>query len=289
MKKNKLLKRLSPARIVGQLLNWAAIPAPRIAARIAMNLFCTPRNKKLKPAERAFLATADWHEEWVGGQRFAVYHWGFRGPIVLLAHGWESHSGRWRKIAPMLAQAGYQVVAVDAPAHGRSAGRQFTMVHYAEVLRALFQRLGPIDTVIGHSVGGAAMVWAMGTAAPALRPRKAVIMGSFSEVRTIMDAARTEMAASERLMAEMDNEFVRRIGAPVSHFSIATAASQLHAVSSLLIHDRQDRVTHFGESEKLYQAWPGAQLFATEGFGHGLTAPQVTEAVVDFVREPILA
>jgi pimeloyl-ACP methyl ester carboxylesterase len=285
------MKTLKKAALwaTGVTLNLMSVPAPKTAGKIAMDLFCRPRKRPFKHSEAAFLATADLHFETIGEHRLAVYHWGFRGPIVLMAHGWESHAGRWRKIAPLLVQAGYQVIAVDAPAHGRSSGNLFTMVHYAEVLRTFLQRLGPVDTLIGHSVGGAASIWAMATAAPAWRPRKAVIMASFSEVQTIMDAARTEVGAKDRLMQVMDAEFVRRIGAPVSHFSIAKAASQLATVDALLIHDRHDRVTRYTESERLHAHWPGARLISTEGFGHGLTAPAVTEMVVDFVREHAVA
>lgn len=275
----------NPARLVGKFLNGLARIVPETAGRLAFKLFCMPRPKRPKPVEAAFLATADLFFETVAGQKIAVYHWGFRGPVVLLAHGWESHAGRWRKIAPLLVQAGYQVVALDAPAHGRSQGRSFTMIKYADVLRALMQRLGPIDTVIGHSVGGAAAIWAMGTGGTAVRPRKAVIMCSFSALQYIMDGAYKMVGASPRLIREVNNYVIRWSGLPVAHFSIARMAAQLEDVEGLLIHDRQDRVTAFSESEILHQAWPKAQFLPTEGFGHGLTAPQVTDAMMDFVRK----
>jgi pimeloyl-ACP methyl ester carboxylesterase len=58
-------------------------------------------------------------------------------------------------------------------------------------------------------------------------------------------------------------------------------------VEALLLHDRYDAVTHFGESEKLAAAWPGARLVATEGLGHGLTAPLAVELVLDFARQKL--
>lgn len=276
-------------RLVGNFLNALALFWPKLAGKIAFTLFGTPRRVIVKPAEAAFLATSDRHTEAIAGKDFAVYHWGFRGPIVLLAHGWESQSGRWRKVAPELVQAGYQVVAVDAPAHGRSSGRIFTMLHYAEVIRTLFQRLGPIDTVIAHSVGGAAAIWAMGTAAPALRPRKAVILASFSELQTVMNEARNKVGASDRMMAALDAYIARNFGEHIPFFSVARMAERLTDVDGLLIHDRKDRVTKCSESEKLQQAWPHAQLIVTEGFGHGLTAPAVNDMILEFVLDSVSA
>lgn len=275
------------AHLLGQSMNTLVRIAPKLTGRIAFALFCTPRKKSVKPEEAAFLATADLHTEQIAGQDFAVYHWGFKGPIVLLAHGWESHAGRWRKFAPPLVQAGYQVIAVDAPAHGRSSGKRFTMIHYAEVLRALLQRYGPIETIVGHSVGGAASIWAMGTAAPALRPKKAVILAAFAELNTIFTEAQEKVGISEPTMRSLYKQFERLFGHPVSHYSLRRAAKQLDQVKALLIHDRQDHVTGFFNSQQLAEAWPGAQLVATEGLGHGLTAPAAVEMVVDFVLDAV--
>lgn len=279
----------SLAHILGALLNMLALLSPRLAARISFYLMGLPRRKKPKLVEQAFLATGDLHYESINGRRFAVYHWGFRGPTVLLAHGWESQAGRWRKIAPLLVQAGYQVLAVDAPAHGRSDGRHFTMIKYAEVLRTLLQRFGPVDTIIGHSVGGASSIWAMGTISEALRPKKAVILASFSALQTIMDDARRKTGASKTLMDAIDTEIERLTGHRIPHYSLVSMAQKLGMVETLLIHDRQDRVTPVGESEALHRAWPGAHLLATEGFGHGLTAPDVTEIVVEFVAQGVFS
>jgi pimeloyl-ACP methyl ester carboxylesterase len=280
--------KFSASRFIGLLLTGLAKLSPRLAGRIAFIAMGMPRRKKQKREEQAFLATADLHFERVNGKKVAVYHWGFRGPVVLLAHGWESHAGRWRKIAPPLVQAGFQVIAVDAPAHGRSGGRRFTMIHYADVLRTLFQRFGPVHAIVAHSVGGAAGIWAMGTVSPALRPEKAVILASFSHLQTIMDDARRKVGAGPALMEAIDAEIERVTGARIHHYSLIRQAEKLSDVETLLLHDRGDRVTAVQESEKLHQAWPGARAHFTEGFGHGLTAPAVTDMVLDFVRAEIV-
>ncbi|TNE47823.1 MAG: alpha/beta fold hydrolase [Bacteroidetes bacterium] len=278
----------SPARIIGSLFNGMSLVAPGLAGRIAFYLFGFPLRKKVKPQESQFLATADLHYEQINGNKIAVYHWGFRGPVILLAHGWESHAGRWRKIAPPLVQAGFQVVAVDAPAHGRSSGRHFTMVRYAEVLRVIFQRYGRVDAFIGHSVGGSAGIWAMGTLSPALRPRQAVILAAFSSLEYIMANARKMVGASPALMTAMETEIIRRFGQGIPYFSLTRQAGKLEAVEALLVHDRHDKVTAYTESQYLHAAWAGSRLHETEGFGHGLTAPAVLETVLEFVHEDIV-
>lgn len=277
-------------QVLGAVLNAGVRIAPQTTAQAAFYLFGLPRPRKVKPQEQAFLETAQQEYLPIGEQRIAVYRWGEAGrPVALLAHGWESHAGRWRKIGPGLLAAGYRVVALDAPAHGRSSGWHFNMIRYAEVLRVLLEREGPVQLMIGHSVGGASSIWAMGTVAPALRPRRAVIMASFASLAHVMENGRRLIGAEPALIAAMDDFIVRLSGRRIAEYDLTTVVRDLGEVEALLLHDRHDRVTHFSESERLCAAWPGARLMATEGLGHGLTAPQAVNIVLDFARQGLPA
>ncbi len=278
------------AQVLGAVLNAGVRIAPQTTAQAAFYLFGLPRLRKVKPTEQAFLDVAQREYLPVGTQRIAIYHWGERGhPTALLAHGWESHAGRWRKIGPALVEAGYRVVALDAPAHGRSSGWHFNMVLYADVLRVLLEREGPVHLMIGHSVGGASSIWAMGQVEPARRPKRAVIMASFASLAHVMENGRRLIGAEPALLAAMDDFIVRLSGRRIAEYDLTKVVGSLTDVEALLLHDRHDRVTHFSESERLCAAWPGARLIATEGLGHGLTAPQAVSVVVNFARQGLLA
>ncbi len=276
------MPKFSPARLVGACLNGLAVVAPRWAGMLSFYLFGLPKRDTPKEQEAEFLATADLKFLHINGRKIALYRWGADGPVALLAHGWESQAGRWRKLAPLLAQAGFQVLAVDAPAHGRSQGRHFTMLKYADVLAAVARQFGPVELMIGHSVGGAAVIWTMGLLQPDERPRRAVVLAAFSELQTIMDDAQRFIGASARLMRAVDAYIVERTGADIKHYSLNRIAGTLGAVDALLMHDRADRVTPFHESERLHAAWPGSQFIPTKGMGHGLTAPFIWEKVLEF-------
>ena len=52
-----------------------------------------------------------------------TYRWLGKKETILLAHGWESNSFRWKDLIVKLDTAlDYNVIALDAPAHGRSSG-----------------------------------------------------------------------------------------------------------------------------------------------------------------------
>ncbi|MFN0016349.1 MAG: alpha/beta fold hydrolase [Saprospiraceae bacterium] len=274
------MKKNTFARFVGALLNGLAVVAPRPAGRLAFFLFGFPKRKKYKEKEAEFMRKAETRFERIGANEIAIYRWGTSGPIALLAHGWESNAGRWRKVATGLLRAGYQVVAVDAPAHGRSSGRHFTMLRYAGVLQSVLQTQGPVDVLIGHSVGAAACVWALGQADPTLRPKRAVVLASFASIGYIMDNTRQFVGASDRLMSAIDDHVEQVYGHRIAYYDLTETARNLADVQALLIHDRGDQVTHFAQGESLHASWPGARFWATEGYGHGLTAPEIVAGVL---------
>jgi pimeloyl-ACP methyl ester carboxylesterase len=97
---------------------------------------------------------------------------------VLLLHGVTSNAGIWWRVAPALAVAGWHVIAVDMPGHGRTGawrGRHRFAETASDV--AGFVRAAGIDeadlAVVGHSWG--AMVTAHLPMA-GLRPRVLILL-----------------------------------------------------------------------------------------------------------------
>jgi alpha-beta hydrolase superfamily lysophospholipase len=82
--------------------------------------------------------------------------------IVILAHGYGEHLGRYEYVAQFLVQRGAVVAGPDHVGHGRSGGERVEITDYELVvddLRAIVERLKerhpdlPV-VLIGHSMGG---------------------------------------------------------------------------------------------------------------------------------------
>ncbi|MDN3678696.1 alpha/beta hydrolase [Flavobacterium paronense] len=62
------------------------------------------------------------------------------------------------KLLLYLKPLGKTIIAIDAPAHGLSDGKEFNAPKYAEYLHVLIQKYQP-KIIIGHSIGGAAIAY----------------------------------------------------------------------------------------------------------------------------------
>ncbi|HET7930674.1 MAG TPA: alpha/beta fold hydrolase, partial [Rhodanobacteraceae bacterium] len=137
--------------------------APEATARRAARLLCTPFAVGRLDARDADDGGAVRNDFSPNGVRVAVYQWGDpeKQPRVLLAHGWSSYALRFLPWVRALCAAGYAVIAFDQPGHGRSDGGRCTLACFARTLRAVGERHGPFDAIVGHSMGGAAAMLAL--------------------------------------------------------------------------------------------------------------------------------
>ncbi len=99
------------------------------------------------------------------GARLHVTHWlpdGLPKAVVLLAHGYAEHAGRYQHVAKRLTDSGYAVYAVDHWGHGQSDGEGGFVPRFsaftdgmAELLTLVEVNHGDVPRLLlGHSMGG---------------------------------------------------------------------------------------------------------------------------------------
>lgn len=254
--------------------------APDVVARHARRLLMRPHPRPPRGWEEAALRSAERITFRFG---LSGLRWGDRGPITLLMHGWEGRPTQFAAfIAPLLAQ-GRQVIALDAPAHGRSPGREAHPLAFAEALLEAASELREIDAAIGHSMGGSALLLAMERG---LSVRKAVTIGAPAAMPRVLD----RFARFIGLPATAHRRFRRLVdrytGVRAEQLDVRHGDAPLD-VPGLIVHDTDDTAVPFDEALALREAWPGARLIATQGFGHRqvLASPKVIAEIATFFAE----
>jgi pimeloyl-ACP methyl ester carboxylesterase len=93
----------------------------------------------------------------VGGVRLHYLRWGAGGRPLVLMHGNSHCAGVWAPIAPGLAEAGFQVTAVDLRGHGESdkPAEGYDWASLRDDLVGLMEALELRDAlIVAHSRGG---------------------------------------------------------------------------------------------------------------------------------------
>jgi pimeloyl-ACP methyl ester carboxylesterase len=213
------------------------------------------------------------------------YRWGSADAVALLLHGWRADSGSmFSLIEPVLTQ-GLGVAAFDAPGHGCSRGELATITEYAAATEAVVRALGEVRILVAHSLGaiaGAAAVARVGAPLAGV-----VFVAPTCTLTGVLDRWRpTDIRLTPERVSGIYDELHRRNGTPVSYWDVRTLAPDL-TCPILAIHDPDDAVVPFGESEAIARVLPQTEILAAPGRGHYaiLTAPEVKRAIADFVAE----
>jgi pimeloyl-ACP methyl ester carboxylesterase len=224
----------------------------------------------------------------------ALQRWG-AGPLVVLVHGWNGRGSQLGAFVEPLVNAGFQVVAFDAPGHGASSGTSSSMVEFANAFDAVVDSVTPyfqpLAGVIAHSMGGAAVTFALSRAqarprleAAACPPRLAFLAPPI-DVADFLNTVSSELGLSARTQAALRSALERKVGLRVEDLHSLRLAPTMTA-PLLVLHDEEDRAVPVACGEALAQAWPRAELIKTRGLGHSriLRDPTTVATVVAHVR-----
>lgn len=271
------------ARGAGRLVRAVATVSVPAAARLAEALFCKTLRPPARPDEARFLGEAERFGVAALGVKIAGYRWGpATGSRVLLIHGWWSHAGRFVAMAQHLLERGHQVVAFDAPGHGRSSGWRASMPEFAWTLRAVAERVGPLHATVGHSLGGAASIFAISRG---LEVSRAVVLSAPADVPHWADRFRDALELPPVVDRRMRQNLEARLGLRFDDLMINRVASGLR-VPGMVIHDADDHDVPQAEGREIAEDWPGASFHGTTGLGHRkvLRDPDVIRRVGEFLE-----
>lgn len=184
---------------------------------------------------------------------------------VLITHGWMSRAAYMAHIVNALHREGYDVYALDFPAHGEAKGRQLPWTDAVIILRQLLNDIGPFYGVVGHSFGGSMLLnsltlayqfpeWEIRT-----EPERVIMMGSPTRMRVPVSKFAREFKLSGKGYLHLRELFRQHSTIDIRQldFRHFTSKAQL---PFLCIHGKEDRHIVPSESSIFCQHYPYASL-----------------------------
>jgi esterase/lipase len=240
----------------------------RRAAAYAFRLFCTPRNRTVKVLSPLFKEAETLQSDF-GTYHITGYRWNKgAGRRALLLHGFESSAANFGHFVTPLIDKGYEVLAFDAPAHGRSSGKMANALIYKEFIQHIHQEYGPIESYIGHSFGGLALSLALAEIKHDDSWR-AVLIAPATKTSTAIDHLFQLLGSNNKeVRKEFDQIIFELAKHPVEWFSIKRTLPQVQA-RILWIHDEMDNITPWRDAEEIKEEnHLTIQFVITRGLGH---------------------
>ncbi|MDP1604324.1 MAG: alpha/beta fold hydrolase [Legionella sp.] len=205
---------------------------------------------------------------------------------ILITHGWMSRAAYMVKIIRALHKQGYDVYALDFPAHGEAKGLQLTWTDSVIILKETLNKLGPFYGVIGHSFGGSMLLNTLNLASQLPEwqvdtlPERAVLIASPTNMRTPVGklARRFKLSGQAYLLLreairQNSNTHIRHLH--TRHFI------RKGEIPILCIHGNDDHTIDPHESISFCRHYPHASLALIPGIDHvGVLIDERVEAIV---------
>jgi pimeloyl-ACP methyl ester carboxylesterase len=269
------LRRARRRTVAGVRLTWARgslrlleLASPAAADRKALDLWCALPEPRSGKDHRT--ATGVVHRlAMPRGGTVAAEVWG-DGPVVYLVHGWGGWRGQLGAFVAPLVEAGYRVVAADAPSHGDSddgflGPRRGTVMEMIETFEVVGREFGPAAGVVAHSLG---CTVAGQVVTGGLPVERLVLIAPNHGFQDVLDQFVHVLRLSRRTADHLRDALEGITQRPLSAFDLDALGADGSMPETLVVHDRADKETPYRVGAELAAAWPNARLVTTEGLGH---------------------
>jgi predicted alpha/beta hydrolase family esterase len=268
---------------IGLYINVLSFVFPEKATQLAYALFSEPRIGKLskdtlpKVLQEAENETFKHNED-----HFQSYTWKGNENTILLVHGWESNASRWENIIPYLQKSGSTIIAIDAPGHGLSSGKEFNIPQYAAFIDIVVQKFKP-QYLIGHSLGGKTCLYYQSVYQNTAL-KKMVILGSPSDFNIILNNYITLLSLNKKIHKGLESYYLTHFKLDLNLFSGQIFASKIKT-KGFIAHDTDDTVVLFKEGKKIASNWNDSVFIETKGLGHSMHDDELYNKIFHFLFE----
>jgi len=270
-------------KLKGRQLNILYEIIPDKAVDQSFKLFLTPRKGRINAIAEDFLKTAsETAQITVDQHQIQTYIWKGGNRKVLLVHGWESNTFRWKALIEKLLKQNFTVISLDAPAHGNSDGEFSNVPVYGKAVVELIEKY-KIQYAVGHSLGGFALLYQQYKGGVSSL-KKMVLLAPALEMANIVKGFQNTLGLKQPLIEDFGKRFEEEYDYSLSDFSVLNLLEKSD-IPTLFIHDRDDQIVSYKESKNLVEQWDNAKLILTDGLKHSLRSEAVSDAVVKFLNK----
>lgn len=255
--------------------------SPSLAARKMYTVMTNPRVRKLRNFEEQVLNQAEQKRIPFNGFDIQTYRWGDSGgKTALMVHGWEGQAGNFGSLIPELVNRGYQVVAYDAPAHGRSSKDKTNMFDIPDLTANFLVEYQP-ELIISHSFGSVITAMSLKKHPEVLVKNWIMITTPYIYINYIKGVTQY-FGLSKKTFKKLIERVEVSLGEPIENLNMASYCSALDNIErATIIHSIKDKVIPIDSARQTNAGFAKSQLIELDNLGHyGILWSDQTKKIV---------
>lgn len=282
--KSKNNDNIEIPKLLMTIAKFLSVISTKLTVLFASKLFTTPIKYRIPKRELEMYAKSKHELLFIPSirRKVMIYNYGTSPKKILLVHGWSGRGTQLFKIADELLKSGYSTISFDAPAHGKSPGRNTLMPEFIETILELEQLLGPFEVAIGHSLGGMSL---LNSLKRGLKINRLILIGSGDIVKDIIDDFVKKLNLKSKISNLLQYHFEKKSGLISDDFSSYKAAIDV-TIPVLVIHDKNDTEVPVKCAINIHKHLKNSELLLTQNLGHRkiLGDKKVIEKIIHFIN-----
>jgi len=254
------------------------------AAEKAFELFCTPQRRNKKPLPKIF-EQAERLQFRLEGNIVRGWRWNHPGKRkLLILHGYESSVTNFDRYVRLFIKKDYEVLAFDAPAHGRSDGKKISAPLYKKMIGEIDKKYGPVESYMAHSFGGLAVSLAL-EKINHTPDHRLVLIAPAAETSTAIDNFFKFLKLDSQVRIEFEKIIFKAGAVHAEWYSIRRALKHIRA-KVRWFQDEDDEITPMSDVVKVKEEnYPNVEFVFTKGLGHRriYRDNKIMSSIVDFL------
>jgi pimeloyl-ACP methyl ester carboxylesterase len=236
--------------------------------------FCTIPKLPITSFDTKAISSAKKFEIISGKKTIQCYEWG-EGKTLLLTHGWGSRASHMVPLAKQLSEAGFRVVAFDAPGH--SSINEFVETNYSSMfefcmtIAEVGKKISPVYAFVGYSLGAASSaIIAAGQKDFKdfkIDVEKLVLVSTPKSISGLIKSFCRNNDLSYEDAKKLEKELQHEFNFSIDDY-LTTKAVKMFEKKILLIHDNDDEEVPIGDAVEIAASNPAIKTFFSNGYGH---------------------
>jgi alpha-beta hydrolase superfamily lysophospholipase len=210
---------------------------------------------------------------------------------ILIAHGWMSRAAYMGYIIRGLHKRGYEIYALDFPAHGDAHGWQLPWIDAVGVLKETLNNHGPFYGVLGHSFGGSMLLSTLNLSKQLPQwhlhqdPERMILLASPTNMSNPISKLARKLKLSSAALMHLRELIQDKAETSLSYLDARRLNSKTK-IPILCIHGNQDGTVEPEESISFCRKYKNASLVLLPELDHVsvLIDYHVEKSICDFLR-----